>query len=142
MEYRTAVAKWALYTLSAGLMLPLVRAMMNLIAVGSSEHTWIDETDFIGLGLIVSVTSLNSLEHASLDRPKKTVNIGMAICISLVLIALFACSCLTKIYDVFFDLWWLKGLTITAAAVSCGHGFVVTDRIARLDSKNAPEEEQ
>lgn len=79
--------KWLIYTVIIGLIPFLVRTFIVLFDKTATIDYWLNETDFIGLGLVLNLTNINELEDKVFDsKVWKTKNIG----ISVVFIALFS----------------------------------------------------
>src|SRR5690606_7318484 len=79
--------KWLIYTVLIGMIPFLIRSFIALIDNTATIQYWINETDFIVLGLVLNLTNINELEDKDFeDKIWKTRNIGF----SVISIALFA----------------------------------------------------
>jgi hypothetical protein len=79
--------KWLIYTVLIGLIPFLIRTFVFLFDKTATVDYWINETDFIVLGLVLNLTNINELEDKDFeDKIWKTRNIGF----SVISIALFS----------------------------------------------------
>jgi len=79
--------KWLIYTVLIGLIPFLIRTFVFLFDKTATIDYWINETDFIVLGLVLNLTNINELEDKDFeDKIWKTRNIGF----SVISIALFS----------------------------------------------------
>jgi hypothetical protein len=79
--------KWLIYTVIIGLIPFLIRTFIALFDKSRSVAFWLNETDFIVLGLVLNLTNINELEDKDIENKVwKTKNIG----ISVIFIALFS----------------------------------------------------
>ena len=79
--------KWLIYTVLIGLIPFLIRTFIALFDKTGTIEYWLNETDFIILGLVLNLTNINELEDKDFeDKVWKTKNIGF----SVVSIALFS----------------------------------------------------
>ena len=77
--------KWLIYTVIIGLMPFFIRTFIALFDKTGTLEYWINETDFIGLGLVLNLSIINELEDKDFeDKIWKTRNIGFSV-VSIVL---------------------------------------------------------
>ncbi|WP_428230885.1 hypothetical protein [Flavobacterium sp.] len=77
--------KWLIYTVVIGLMPFFIRTFIALFDKTGTLEYWINETDFIGLGLVLNLSIINELEDKDFeDKIWKTRNIGFSV-VSIVL---------------------------------------------------------
>lgn len=121
------MTKWAIYTVLLGL-IPIVgrlivallaRAPIPLLAAG----------DLVGFGLVLVITNINGLEHASNVAPDwKTQSVGVSLLIVTVLSTVFVASCLPAEQ---FD----PDMTLLTAAILSGgalaHSYSVWNHLVR-----------
>lgn len=127
--------KWIIYTVIIGLIPFLIRTFIWLIDKTATIEYWLNETDFIVLGLVLHLTNINELEDRDFeDKIWKTKNIG----ISVVFIVVFAAILAIVTYADFkvnpdIDRKTIKCSSIVLALVSFILSYSIYNRLTTLE---------
>lgn len=127
--------KWLIYTVIIGLIPFLIRTFIWLIDKTATIDYWLNESDFIVLGLVLHLTNINELEDRDFeDKIWKTKNIG----ISVVFIAVFAAILAIVTYADFksnpdLDKTMVKWSSIILAFVSFILSYSIYNRLTTLE---------
>lgn len=127
--------KWLIYTVLIGLIPFFIRSFIALIDKTATLEYWLNETDFIVLGLVLNLTNINELEDRIFtDILWKTKKIGY----SIISIAFFSAILAIVTYTDFkknpdLDRMILKGCAITLAIVSFLFSYSIYNRLNTLD---------
>lgn len=112
----------------------LVRSFIALFDKTGTIDYWINETDFIVLGLVLNLTNINELEDKDFkDKIWKTRNIGY----SVVSIALFSAIFAIVTYSDFktnpdLDKFTVKACSIALALVSFIFSYSIYNRLNKI----------
>lgn len=126
--------KWLIYTVLIGMIPFLVRSFIALFDKTGTIDYWINETDFIVLGLVLNLTNINELEDKDFeDKIWKTRNIGF----SVISIALFSAILAIVTYSDFkvnpdLDKFTVKACSITLALVSFIFSYSIYNRLNKI----------
>lgn len=126
--------KWLIYTVLIGMIPFLVRSFIALFDKTGTIDYWINETDFIVLGLVLNLTNINELEDKDFkDKIWKTRNIGY----SVVSIALFSAIFAIVTYSDFktnpdLDKFTVKACSIALALVSFIFSYSIYNRLNKI----------
>ncbi|WP_298153900.1 hypothetical protein [Flavobacterium sp.] len=127
--------KWLIYTVLIGLIPFFIRSFIALIDKTATSEFWLNETDFIVLGLVLNLTNINELEDRTFeDMLWKTKKIGFSILSIIFFSAIFAIvtySDFKKSPDL--DRIVLKECSIILAIVSFIFSFSIYNRLNTLD---------
>lgn len=126
--------KWLIYTVIIGMIPFLIRSFIALIDKTATIDYWLNETDFVILGLVLNLTNINELEDQDFeDQLWKTKSIGYSI-ISIVvfaaILAIVTYSDFKKNPDI--DKVMLKGCSIVLAFVSFIFSYSIYNRLTTL----------
>ncbi|GAB3722136.1 hypothetical protein [Flavobacterium koreense] len=127
--------KWLIYTVLIGLIPFLIRSFIALIDKTATLDYWLNETDFIVLGLVLNLTNINELEDRTFtDMLWKTKKIGF----SIISIAFFSAILAIVTYTDFkknpdLDRIILKGCSISLAVVSFIFSYSIYNRLNTLE---------
>lgn len=127
--------KWLIYTVIIGLIPFLIRTFIWLFDKTATVNYWLNESDFIVLGLVLHLTNINELEDRDIeDKIWKTKNIG----ISVIFISVFAAILAIVTYGDFkvntdLDKTMIKGSSIILAVVSFIFSFSIYNRLTTLE---------
>lgn len=127
--------KWLIYTVLIGLIPFLIRSFIALIDKTATIDYWLNETDFIVLGLVLNLTNINELEDRTFtDMLWKTRNIGY----SIISIAFFSAILAIVTYTDFknnpdLDRTILKCCSISLAVVSFIFSYSIYNRLNTLE---------
>ena len=128
--------KWLIYTVLIGLIPFLIRTLITLFDRTATIDYWLNEADFIVLGLVLNLTNINELEDKDFENKIwKTKNIG----ISVVFIALFSAILAIVAYADFklsvdIDKSMVKKCSIGLALVSFVFSYSIYNRLNILDT--------
>ncbi|WBX78369.1 hypothetical protein PG911_08925 [Tenacibaculum ovolyticum] len=126
--------KWLIYTVLIGMIPFLVRSFIALFDKTGTIDYWINETDFIILGLVLNLTNINELEDKDFeDKIWKTRNIGF----SVISIALFSAILAIVTYSDFkenpdLDKFTVKACSTTLALVSFIFSYSIYNRLNKI----------
>ncbi|MBU3027583.1 hypothetical protein [Zobellia galactanivorans] len=126
--------KWLIYTVLIGMIPFLIRSFIALIDNTATIQYWINETDFIVLGLVLNLTNINELEDKDFeDKIWKTRNIGF----SVISIALFAAILAIVTYSDFkanpdLNKTTVKACSIALALVSFLFSYSIYNRLNKI----------
>jgi len=126
--------KWLIYTVIIGLMPFLIRSFISIFDKTATLEYWINETDFIGLGLVLNLSNINELEDKDFeDKIWKTKNIGL----SVVYIVLFSSILAIVTYSDFkhstdINKWAVKCCSILLSLVSFFFSYSIYNRLNTL----------
>ncbi|MCG8237375.1 hypothetical protein [Tenacibaculum finnmarkense] len=126
--------KWLIYTVLIGLIPFLIRTFIALFDNTATIDYWLNETDFIILGLVLNLTNINELEDKYFeDKVWKTRNIGF----SVVSIALFSAILAIVTYSDFkinpdLNKFTVKACSIALALVSFLFSYSIYNRLNTL----------
>lgn len=126
--------KWLIYTVLIGMIPFLIRSFIALFDNTGTIEYWINETDFIILGLVLNLTNINELEDKDFDdKIWKTRNIGF----SVVSIALFAAILAIVTYADFktnsdLNKTTVKACSIVLAVVSFLFSYSIYNRLNKI----------
>ncbi len=127
--------KWLIYTVIIGLIPFLIRSFIALFDKTATFNYWLNEADFIVLGLVLNLTNINELEDRDFeDKIWKTKNIGF----SVIFIALFAAIFAIVTYADFkanpdINKSMVKGCSICLALVSFIFSYSIYNRLTTLE---------
>jgi uncharacterized membrane protein len=127
--------KWLIYTVIIGLIPFFIRTFITLFDNTATLNYWLNEADFIVLGLVLNLTNINELEDRDFDdKIWKTKNIG----VSVIFIALFAAIFAIITYADFksnpdLNKSMVKGCSIALAVVSFIFSYSIYNRLTILD---------
>ena len=127
--------KWLIYTVLIGLIPFFIRSFISLIDKTATIDYWLNETDFIILGLVLNLTNINELEDRTFDDMLwKTKKIGF----SIISIAFFSAILAIVTYTDFkknpdLDRMILKECSIVLAIVSFIFSFSIYNRLNTLE---------
>jgi uncharacterized membrane protein len=127
--------KWLIYTVLIGLIPFLIRTFIALFDKTGTIDYWLNESDFIILGLVLNLTNINELEDKDFeDKVWKTRNIGF----SVVSIALFSAILAIVTYSDFktnpdLDKFTVKACSIALALVSFLFSYSIYNRLNTLN---------
>lgn len=127
--------KWLIYTVLIGLIPFFIRSFIALIDKTATLDYWINESDFIVLGLVLNLTNINELEDRTFDNLLwKTKKIGF----SILSIAFFSAILAIVTYSDFkkspdLDRVILKCCSILLAVISFIFSFSIYNRLNTLD---------
>ncbi len=126
--------KWLIYTVLIGLIPFLIRSFIALFDKTGTIDYWLNETDFIILGLVLNLTNINELEDKDFDdKVWKTRNIGF----SVVSIALFSAILAIVTFSDFkvntdLDKSVVKICSIILAMVSFLFSYAIYNRLNKM----------
>jgi uncharacterized membrane protein len=126
--------KWLIYTVLIGLIPFLIRSFIALFDKTGTIEYWLNETDFIILGLVLNLTNINELEDKDFeDKIWKTRNIGF----SVISIALFSAILAIVTFSDFktntdLDKTVVKACSITLAMVSFLFSYSIYNRLNKI----------
>lgn len=126
--------KWLIYTVLIGLIPFLIRSFIALFDKTGTIEYWLNETDFIILGLVLNLTNINELEDKDFeDKIWKTRNIGF----SVVSIALFSAILAIVTFSEFkvntdLDKTVVKACSIILALVSFLFSYSIYNRLNKI----------
>jgi len=127
--------KWLIYTVLIGMIPFLIRSFISLIDKTATLEYWLNETDFIVLGLVLNLANINELEDRTFDDILwKTKKIGF----SLISIAFFSAILAIVTYSDFkkspdLDRLILKSCSILLALVSFIFSYSIFNRLNTLE---------
>ncbi|WP_375563067.1 hypothetical protein ACE193_11265 [Bernardetia sp. OM2101] len=127
--------KWLIYTVIIGLLPFFIRSLIFIFDKNGTIDYWLNEGDFIVLGLVLNLTNINELEDKHFeDELWKTKCIG----ISIVLILLFASILAITMYADFklsedINKLAVKGWSIGASLVSFIFSLAIYNRLTTLE---------
>ncbi|HLT42019.1 MAG TPA: hypothetical protein VKZ95_04885 [Sphingobacteriaceae bacterium] len=127
--------KWLIYTVIIGLIPFFIRTFIALFDNTASLNYWLNEADFIVLGLVLNLTNINELEDRDFeDKIWKTKNIG----VSVIFIAFFAAIFAIVTYADFksnpdLNKSMVKGCSIVLALVSFIFSYSIYNRLTTLE---------
>jgi len=127
--------KWLIYTVIIGLIPFFIRTFIALFDKTATFNYWLNEGDFIVLGLVLNLTNINELEDRNFeDKIWKTKNIG----VSVIFIALFAAVFAIVTYADFkvnpdLNRSMVKGCSIFLALVSFIFSYSIYNRLTVLE---------
>lgn len=127
--------KWLIYTVIIGLIPFLIRTFIFLFDKTSTLQYWLNEADFIILGLVLNLTNINELEDRDFDdKIWKTKNIG----ISVIFIAVFAAILAIVTYAEFklstdINIIMVKACSIILALISFLFSYSIYNRLTTFE---------
>ncbi|OQX66407.1 MAG: hypothetical protein B6A08_20630 [Sorangiineae bacterium NIC37A_2] len=122
--------KWFIYTVLLGLLPILARLLIALLSKHSVSP--LESSDLVGFGLVLTITNINSLEHAThVPADWKTQTIGISLVAVALLSIVFAASCLgDDQVDRRMTLYSAMALVFAAFA----HSYSVFERISATEA--------
>ena len=127
--------KWLIYTVIIGLIPFLIRTFIWLFDKTATIDYWLNESDFIILGLVLHLTNINELEDRDFeDKIWKTKNIG----ISVIFITVFSAILAIVTYADFkvnpdLNKTMIKSCSIFLAIVSFIFSYSIYNRLTTLE---------
>lgn len=127
--------KWLIYTVIIGLIPFLIRTLIWLFDKTATIDYWLNESDFIILGLVLHLTNINELEDRDFDdKIWKTKNIG----ISVIFITVFSAILAIVTYADFkvnpdLNKTMIKSCSIFLAIVSFIFSYSIYNRLTTLE---------
>lgn len=127
--------KWLIYTVVIGLIPFIIRSFIWLFDKTATIDYWLNESDFIILGLVLHLTNINELENRDFsDKMWKTKNIG----VSVVFITVFAAILAIITYSDFkgnqdLNRTIVKVCSIVLATISFILSYSIFNRLTTLE---------
>jgi uncharacterized membrane protein len=127
--------KWLIYTVLIGMIPFFIRTCIFLFDKTGTIEYWINESDFITLGLVLNLTNINELEDRDFeDKIWKTKNIGF----SVISIALFSAILAIVTYSDFksnpdINKVMVKGCSIGLTVVSFVFSYSIYNRLNTIE---------
>jgi hypothetical protein len=127
--------KWLIYTVIIGLIPFLIRTFIAFVDKTASLNFWLNEADFIVLGLVLNLTNINELEDRDFDdKIWKTKNIGFSVIFITIFSAILAIVTYADLKaDQDINRVTLKGCSICLAFVSFIFSYSVYNRLTTLE---------
>lgn len=127
--------KWLIYTVIIGLIPFLIRTFITLFDKAGTFDYWLNETDFIVLGLVLNLTNINELEDKDLDNKIwKTKNIGVSVIFITIFAAIFAIVAYADFKaNTDINKPMVKGCSIVLALVSFIFSYSIFNRLTILE---------
>ncbi|MFA6150058.1 MAG: hypothetical protein WC716_01975 [Chitinophagaceae bacterium] len=129
-------AKWWIYTVIVGLLPFLIRSLIVLFDKKGSVDYWINETDFISLGLVLNLSNINELENRELENKVwKTMKIGFSMVSILLFSAIFAIITYSDFKNnLDIDKTTVKFCSVCLSLVSVLFSYSIYNRLNSLES--------
>ena len=127
--------KWLIYTVIIGLIPFLIRSFIALFDKTATFSYWLNEADFIVLGLVLNLTNINELEDRDFeDKIWKTKNIGFSAIFIVLFSAIFAIVTYADLKgNPDINKSMVKGCSICLALVSFIFSYSIYNRLTTLE---------
>lgn len=127
--------KWLIYTVLIGLIPFFIRSFIAWFDKTGSIEYWLNETDFIVLGLVLNLTNINELEDKDFeDKIWKSRNIGFSVISIALFSAIFAIVTFSDFKsNVDLDKTTVKICSIAMALISFLFSYSIYNRLNTIE---------
>jgi hypothetical protein len=124
--------RWFIYTVLVGLIPFFARVLIYSVAPAATTGFVIQESDFIALGLVLSITNINELEQqTAVDAVWRTRSLGLSVLMIIFFAVLFAVSAFHALNQSVFDITRIKAAAILLSLVSVLFSYSIYDNLTK-----------